>query len=188
MRTFVAIKLPGEVKELLRSIQSGLDRGFRGVSWVKAESIHLTLKFLGEIDEAKAREVSEALEKASSASGPFTLEVQGVGCFPNSRSPRVLWAGIKESAPLASLQKRVDGLLMEAGFEAEDRPFTPHLTLCRIKSPEDGRTLGKLLAGLKPEAKASFTVSSFAFMKSVLKPSGAEYTPIREFALTGANN
>lgn len=174
--------------DLLKAVQTGLDRGFKGVSWVRPESIHLTLKFLGEIDDAKVREVSLVLEKASSAVGPFTIDVQGIGCFPNSRSPRVVWAGIKESAPLASLQKRVDELLMGAGFEPEDRPYTPHLTLCRVKSPEDGRALGRLIAEAKPEAKASFTVSSFSFMKSVLKPSGAEYTPITEFALTGANN
>lgn len=185
MRTFIAIKLPDEVKELLKSVQSGLDRGFKGVSWVRPESIHLTLKFLGEIDDAKVREVSEALEKASTAVGPFAVEVQGVGCFPNSRSPRVVWVGIRESAPLLVLQRSIEERLAKLGFEPEDRAFTPHLTLCRVKSPVDGRSLGRLLTESAPEVKASFTAASFAFMKSVLKPSGAEYTPIREFALTG---
>jgi len=114
--------------------------------------------------------------------------LESVGAFPNARAPRVLWAGIKENPELARLQQNIEKSLVSIGFEAEDRPFTPHLTLCRIKSAEDGRSLGKLLSESRVEAKAAFPVSSFAFIKSVLKPSGAEYTPIREFALTAQNN
>jgi 2'-5' RNA ligase len=179
--------LPSEVKELLKTIQTGLDRGFKGVSWVKPQSIHLTLKFLGEIDDAKVRDAASELQKAAQGIGPFTLELEGVGSFPNARNPRVLWAGIKENVELLKLQKNVDERLESIGFEADNRPFTPHLTLCRIKSAEDGRSLGKLLSETKPEAKTAFTVTSFAFMKSVLKPSGAEHTPIQEFALKGQN-
>ena len=184
----MAIKLPNEVKELLRAIQTGLDRGFRGVSWVKPESIHLTLKFLGEIDDAKVRAVAGELQKAVQGIGPFRVELEGVGSFPNARAPRVVWAGIRENAELTRLQKSVDERLSSIGFEPEDRPFTPHLTLCRIKSAEDGRSLGRLLSETAPEAQAAFPVSSFAFMKSVLKPSGAEYTTIQEFALPAQNN
>lgn len=108
-----------------------------------------------------------------------------MGAFPNPRNPRVVWAGIKAKSELLVLQQAVEKGLREMGFEAEDRPFTPHLTLCRIKSPEDGRAIGKLINETKPEASAVFTVSSFALMKSVLKPTGAIYTPIQEFALKG---
>ncbi|MBI2400995.1 MAG: RNA 2',3'-cyclic phosphodiesterase [Deltaproteobacteria bacterium] len=128
------------------------------------------------------------LEKAAQGIGPFNLELEGVGAFPNARAPRVIWAGIKKSSELEKLQKNVEERLSSIGFEPEDRPFTPHLTLCRIKSAEDGRALGKLLSEARPEANAAFAVSSFAFIKSVLKPFGAEYTPIREFALTAQNN
>ena len=185
MRTFVAIRLPLEVTELLKSIQAGLNRGLKGVSWVRPESIHLTLKFLGETDDAKALKVSAELEKAAQAVSPFTLEVGGAGSFPNARAPKVVWAGIKESVELSKLQKKIDERLTSIGFEAEKRPFTPHLTLCRIKSAEEGRALGKLVteAGSGEQAKAAFTVDSFVFMKSVLKPSGAEHTAIKEFAL-----
>lgn len=172
----------------MRAIQTGLDRGFHGVSWVKPESIHLTLKFLGETDDGKVQAVAIELEKAARGIGPFNLELEGVGAFPNGRAPRVIWAGIKENPELARLQQNVEKSLTAIGFEPEDRPFTPHLTLCRIKSAEDGRALGKLLSEARPEAKAAFAVSSFAFIKSVLKPSGAEYTPIREYSLTAQNN
>ncbi|MCC6503092.1 MAG: RNA 2',3'-cyclic phosphodiesterase [Deltaproteobacteria bacterium] len=185
MRTFVAIKLPSEVTELLRTIQASLNRGLKGTSWVRPESIHLTLKFLGEIDDAKVRDVAAGLEKAAEGFRPFSLEVGGVGAFPNARAPKVVWAGIKECAELTKLQKSVDERLSIIGFEAETRPFTPHLTLCRIKSAEDGRALGRLIAGLGEQAKASFTVNSFVFMKSVLKPQGAVHTDIKEFALKG---
>jgi 2'-5' RNA ligase len=132
--------------------------------------------------------VATWLEKAAAGIGPFNLELESVGAFPNARAPRVIWAGIKENPELARLQRNIEKSLSGVGFEPEDRPFTPHLTLCRIKSAQDGRALGKLLGEVKPEAKAAFPVSSFAFIKSVLKPSGAEYTPIREFALTAQNN
>jgi 2'-5' RNA ligase len=188
IRTFVAIKLPSEVKELLKTIQTGLDRGLKGVSWVKPESIHLTLKFLGEIDDAKVQKASAELLKAAAGIGPFKVELEGVGSFPNPRNPRVVWAGVRENIVLLKLYKSVEERLTAVGFEADDRPFAPHLTLCRIKSAEDGRSLGKLLGEVKPEAKAAFTVSSFVFMKSVLKPSGAEHTSIQEFALMGQNN
>jgi len=183
----VAISLPNEVKELLKSVKTDLDRGFKGVSWARPDTIHLTLKFLGEIDEKKALAVETALETASAGIGPFTLEVGGVGAFPNSRAPRVVWAGIKESTELLTLQKRIDEQLATAGFAPDGRPFTPHLTLCRIKSAGDARTIGRLVAelGQKTQAKAAFTVSSFSFMKSVLKPQGAVHTVIKEFALRG---
>lgn len=183
IRTFVAIKLPEEVKDLLKAVQSSLDRGFNGVSWVRPDSIHLTLKFLGEIDDGKVREAALSLGKAPIGIGPFMIEIEGVGAFPNARNPRVVWVGIKENVQLLSLQRAVETHLQSIGFEAEERPFTPHLTLCRIKSPADGRALGRLITETKPEAKAAFTVTSFAFMKSTLKPTGAVYTPIQEFAL-----
>lgn len=185
MRTFVAIKLPDEIKELLKSVQTTLDRGFRGVSWTRPESIHLTLKFLGEIDDRKVGEATAALEGAAKGIGPFSLELEGVGSFPNARNPRVVWAGIKTSPELIVLQQAIEKNLQAIGFEAEERPFTPHLTLCRIKTPDDGRALGRLIAETKPQASMAFEVSSFAFMKSVLKPTGAIYTPIQEFALKG---
>lgn len=166
-------------------MQASLNRGFHGASWVRPESIHLTLKFLGEIDDAKALKVSAELQKAAEGIGPFNLEVGGVGCFPNARAPKVVWAGIKESVELSKLQKKIDERLSSIGFEAEKRPFTPHLTLCRIKSAEEGRALGRLVteAASGEQAKAAFTAGSFVFMKSVLKPSGAEHTAIKEFAL-----
>jgi len=183
----VAISLPDEVKAFLKSIQAGLDRGFKAVSWVRPESIHLTLKFLGEIDEKKALAVETALESAAKGAGPFTLEAGGTGVFPNSRAPRVVWAGIRENGALLTLQKRIDEQLAAAGFEPDDRPFAPHLTLCRIKSAGDARAIGNLVteSGRKEQAKAAFTVNSFAFMKSVLKPQGAVHTVIKEFALRG---
>lgn len=173
------------MKELLKAVQTALDRGFHGVNWVKPESIHLTLKFLGEIDDGKVRDAAASLERAAKGIGPFDLEIEGVGAFPNARNPRVVWVGIKANAELMKLQQAVEKCLQDIGFEEEERPFTPHLTLCRIKSPDDGRALGRLIAETKPQASKTFNVSSFAFMKSVLKPSGAVYTPIQEFALKG---
>lgn len=183
MRAFIAIRVPAEVKEALRAVQSALDKGFRSASWVRPEAIHLTLKFLGEVEEGRADELGSELENAASGVPPLDLTVEGVGGFPDPVCPRVIWAGINEDKGLLDLQRRVEGRMGFLGFETEGRPFTPHLTLCRIKSREDGRALGGLLAGLKPRVRAEFSVFSVVLFKSVLRPTGAEYTAVKEAAL-----
>ncbi|OGP17339.1 MAG: 2'-5' RNA ligase [Deltaproteobacteria bacterium GWC2_55_46] len=183
MRTFIAIRIPTEVKEALRAVQESLDRGFKSVGWVRPEAVHLTLKFLGEVDDKRLEELGSALQEAASGIPPFSLTVEGVGGFPNQKSPRVIWAGIKENESFAKLQRQVEEHLNAIGFEREERPFTPHLTLCRIKSIGDGKALGRLLADIKPQIKADFRVSSVILFKSELKKTGAEYTAMKEAAL-----
>lgn len=155
------------------------------MSWASIESIHLTLKFLGEVDEARAAELAEALERATFGIAPIGLEVEGVGAFPDPARPRVVWAGVKASPELARLQGRVEEEMSALGFEREPRPFTPHLTLCRIKSPADSRALGRLIAQIEPRLSAAFRAASVVLFKSVLRPTGAEHMPLREIALRG---
>lgn len=185
IRTFIAIKIPVEVKEQLKAAQALLNRNFRAVSWARPESIHLTLKFLGEIDDTRTVEVGAALEEAARGVNPFSLTVEGVGGFPTPAHPRVIWAGINENPELSRLQDNIEKGLSHIGFETEERPFSPHLTLCRIKSPADSRGLSRLLAEVKPQIKAEFGVSSFTLFKSVLHAKGAEYSALREITLKG---
>ncbi|HEY4707008.1 MAG TPA: RNA 2',3'-cyclic phosphodiesterase [Thermodesulfobacteriota bacterium] len=181
----MAIRIPAEVKERLRSVQAQLDRGPAAISWTRPESIHLTLKFLGEVDDNRIDEIGSALEKAAAGVAPLSLVVEGVGGFPTRKYPRVIWAGIRENAELKKLQLQVEEAISSLGFEPEDRAFSPHLTLCRIKSTADGRKMGGLLAEVQPELKAGFDVSSVVLFKSVLKPAGAEYTALKEIILKG---
>lgn len=110
--------------------------------------------------------------------------MEGVGGFPNLKAPRVIWAGVRENPELTRLQKNIDEGLSPLGFEKDDRPFQPHLTLCRIKSMASGRELGRLIGELKPDVTTEFKAASFSLFKSVLSPKGAEYTVLKEIGLS----
>ncbi|MBW7956748.1 MAG: RNA 2',3'-cyclic phosphodiesterase [Deltaproteobacteria bacterium] len=168
------------MKESLRLAQARLDRGSPSINWVRPEAMHLTLKFLGEVDERLIDALGNGLENAASGTGPFNLTVEGVGAFPNQRRPRVIWAGIGASAELTELKERIEQSINALGFEPEEREFSPHLTLCRIKTPEDSMLMGSVLSEENPPLKTEFTVSSVVLFKSVLRPKGAEYTAMRE--------
>lgn len=141
------------------------------------------MKFLGETDPAKVDEISNALEAASKGIPPFGVKVSGLGAFPNMRNPRVLWVGIGENDALKRLAANIEEAITPLGFEREDRPFTPHLTLCRVKSPADGRDLGRTAAEADISIDKSFTASEFHLIKSILNPKGAEYTDIKTIRL-----
>lgn len=176
--------MPDELISRLKAVQEELDRGWREVSWVKTTSIHLTLKFLGEVAPESIGKISEALEGAADGIAPLAISVEGVGGFPNLKTPRVIWAGVRENPELTRLQKNIDEGLAALGFEKDDRPFQPHLTLCRIKSMASGRELGRLVGELKPDVTTEFKAASFSLIKSVLSPKGAEYTVLKEVRLS----
>lgn len=185
IRAFVAIKLPEEMKVKLQEVQDALKRGGRDVSWVKPESIHLTLKFLGDMEAGKVDAVASALAEASAGVAPFIVTARGVGGFPNLKAPRVLWVGLEENTELARLAKNIDERLGESGFARDGRPFHPHLTLARIKSLSEGRELGRKAADLKMDINVDFKADYFVLFKSVLCPKGAEHTELKRFALRG---
>lgn len=189
IRSFIAIELPEEVKTGLRRIQSELRLpGHTFVKWVAPESIHLTLKFLGNISPQKVAKITGVMEQASQGIGSFQLEVTEVGAFPNLRQPRVLWIGIKgEIDKLVAWQKRIDDGLIPLGFARETRPFTPHLTLARLRegcSPGDKREFGEAVAKTPVEASYKFNVTSLSLMKSQLLPGGAVYSRLAEVKLS----
>lgn len=185
IRAFIAIKLPEECILGLKSLEDQFNRDWRGISWVRPETIHLTLKFLGEIDPGRVDEIANVLIEASSGIAAFAVEIEGVGGFPNLKSPRVVWVGVKENPALAKLQQNIDEGLKDLGFEKEDRPYRPHLTLCRVKSPKDGRELGRLVEEARPNIKMDFRADSFVLFESVLSPKGARHTPLKTISLAG---
>ena len=199
IRAFVAVDLDADGrKALARAQELAKDRTLRELSrsapdariqWVRPDSIHLTLKFLGEIADTRAEEIRRALAPAIQAQARFSVEVGGFGVFPDLRAPRVLWVGLSgqrdEAVTLARLAAEVDSGLDALGFPREGRPFNPHLTLARIK--ERAREVGKALAasGLlsQTERFGSLTVDAVSLMRSELKPSGAVYTRLWEVPL-----
>ncbi len=181
VRTFVAIELPRPVKDGLTGIRKELDRAGRDVvKWVGADSIHLTLKFLGEIPAAMVPQVNAALEEASRGIAPFTLQAGELGFFPNANRPRVFWKGLKgDLDELLRLQENVELALEALGYQREARGFSPHLTLARFKDYSDNerlRTFVEQANRIGIAAGSDIPVNGLSLMHSVLKPEGAVHT------------
>ncbi len=184
MRTFVAIDLGPAIKDRLAAFVFRLKPLGGDIKWVSRESMHLTLKFLGEIDETRAAAVTDALGAVCAGGTSFPLACRGTGIFPpGSKSPRVLWVGVEAGPELGLLQEEIEAACGRLGFERETRPFKPHLTLGRVKSPGG---LGRVVAELehaRDEAFGEMSVRSVIFFESRLRPAGAEYAVLKEFAL-----
>jgi 2'-5' RNA ligase len=183
VRCFVAIGLPDEVKAGLEHLQAQLKSGGQSsIKWVDPYSIHLTLKFLGGVDAAKIAPITAAMEEVAKGVSPFSLKVEGLGVFPNLRRVQVVWVGVSgEVDKLAHLQQRLESGLAGLGFTPENRRFTPHLTLARVRdraSSDEREGLGELIAGTKFEAAYSFPVAAVSLMKSQLTREGAIYSRI----------
>ena len=181
IRSFIAIELPEEAKRGLARLRSELERTEHSfVKWVNPESIHLTLKFLGNISFKQVAEVTEAMKKATQGISPFRLEISGLGAFPNLKQPRVLWVGIGgEVDKLSRLQQNIDSALTPLRFAKEERPFTPHLTLARIRQgalPLERKVLGELVVSTSFESKYRVAVEAISLMRSQLTPAEAIYT------------
>jgi 2'-5' RNA ligase len=176
MRTFIAIEIPEEIKRQMMEVQNGLRNSGVDASWPRPEGIHLTLKFLGEVPEAKLPEIMSSLRSAVQGTGVFRLEVAGAGAFPNAKAARVVWVGLSGDVDkLNRLQDAVEKGMADIGFAREDRKFTPHLTLGRIKYIRSREVWLKALDGIKDVEIAGFDVGAVSLMKSELKRSGAEY-------------
>ncbi len=182
MRTFIAIPLPGECQSMLERVQASL-RSFKAdVRWTAIPSIHLTLKFLGEIDRELLPSLSDTL-RGTVALQPVSLCIRGLGGFPSLHSPRVIWCGVEgESAKLAELQAAVERACGTLGFAQEDRKFHPHLTLGRVQGKKNLQPLLDYIR-IGTEVEASFTVDHFNLYQSVLTPHGAKYTVLEKFEL-----
>jgi 2'-5' RNA ligase len=188
IRAFIAIELPGSVKSALSQLQGNL-RGSEhaSVRWVDAESIHLTLKFLGNIATDTIPELTRAISEAASGIVPFRLELCELGVFPNLRAPRVVWVGLGgETATLSALQRNIETALIPIGFPPEKRAFSPHLTLGRVReraSPVERHALGQAVASLKVSSTEPFAVDSIRLMRSTLTREGAIYTRLHSVTL-----
>jgi 2'-5' RNA ligase len=185
VRLFVALDLPEAAHHKLRDLIAELRNECPDIRWVRPEGIHVTLKFIGHVDEAKAHEIQEALGKIHS-DRPVIMELHGIGFFPNERRPRVVWCGVHGSDNLAKLAGDMEALLEPLGIEREARPYTPHLTLARI-DPEKVRRaqVEKVVATAKKFEVTSFgsaRETQFHLYESVTKPSGAEYKILQSFS------
>jgi 2'-5' RNA ligase len=185
MRTFIALDLDPDIKTRLSDLLRRLRwRGPKGVSWARELGLHITLKFLGEIDKDRAARVEEAIRTAAGAIPAFPLRVRGTGAFPPPpRPPRVLWVGTDEPAAILDLQGRLEAGLEALGFDRETRPFHPHLTLGRVKSATGLRDAAAELERVKEAEFGEMTVRKITLYQSTLRPDGAVYSVLAEGAL-----
>lgn len=191
IRTFIAIELPQAVLEAIGRAQDWLKQETPEglVRWVQPQGIHLTLKFLGDTPANQIITIGEALQAACAGHSPFMLSIGGLGCFPDLKRPRVVWVGVAEpGGHLKRLQGAVERAISPLGFPTENRPFSPHLTLGRVK---EGRTdalraLGECVTRLSARVQmGEVHVTSVSLIRSDLLPGGAVYTPLACAELSG---
>jgi 2'-5' RNA ligase len=178
IRSFVCIEIPESIRERIGVLEQSLKKAGGQASWVKPSNIHLTLKFLGDVRRSRIQDVKAGLERAVAGVSPIEIEVGGAGCFPSPRSPRVLWVGLAGlPAELIRLHKRIEDELAREGFPKEQKRFAPHLTIARLRSPQNGSELADRLIA-EGFASQKFTANKVILMQSQLSPGGSVYTPL----------
>jgi 2'-5' RNA ligase len=194
LRTFIAIELAEPLRIALRDVQEKLKRQMPpgGIKWVSPDGIHLTLKFLGDTPRSRVVEIESALQVACAGLEPFEFSVEGRGCFPNFRRPRVIWVAVREkSGVLTRLQAAVERTVAPLGWPTEGRSFSPHLTLGRVAKGADDRTtaaVGQAVEKCVVEQIGLQQVTGVSLIQSDLRPTGAVYSRLAHIALTGAAN
>jgi len=202
VRSFIAVELPDELRQTLSRLETQLKSAAPpGIKWVDPHSIHLTLKFLGDIAVDRVEEISGAIAQSAAGIPPFHLAIKDLGVFPNLRRPQVAWVGLSGETEklgqlqkqiesclekLGQLQKQIESCLARLGFAAESRPFTPHLTIARLRnqvSPQERQKFGQLIASTSFKAACIVLVDTISLMRSRLTREGAVYSRISNVSL-----
>ncbi len=194
IRSFIAIDLPEDVRREAASVSERLQAGVYGVKWVEPKNLHLTVKFLGGVAPDTLERVKETVGPIAARFSPIEIGLAGAGSFPPRGRPRVIWLGVHGGLDLlAALAKNIETALEPLGFQPENRPFSPHLTLGRVKQgrgkkrgpePDPGQLKGRILELAEVEA-GEFFIHELVLFKSSLSPAGPTYTPLARFPLTG---
>jgi 2'-5' RNA ligase len=189
LRTFVAIDLGENLAKGLAALERQLRElpGANGVRWVAVANIHLTLKFMGDIPQGRVDELGETVATAAAGTGGLELHANGVGCFPDARRPRVVWVGLTgDVSRLSALASRIENALAAKGIRREDRGFTPHLTLGRVKREAttiERTKLGEAIKNFPPSEYGIIRADAVRFIMSDLRPEGPTYTTLRTIPL-----
>lgn len=178
LRLFVAVEISEDARRAVKALVSEYVTLASGIRWVRPVSLHLTLKFLGEVEDHRVPELKIALENSTNGLSPFQYVLSGLGAFPDFRRARVLWVGVQDtSGLLIRLQENVERQFARIGFPREKREFHPHLTIARVK---DSRKIAPVVAKFQDQEFGSYQVKvdRVLLMKSDLQPTGAKYTPL----------
>jgi 2'-5' RNA ligase len=175
-RLFIAIDLPVNIRERLSFMCCGLP----GARWLDPEQLHLTLRFIGDVDSIVFNDIRETLTEIRGE--PFFMQLEGVGFFPPRGKPRVVWAGIKKNEQLVHVRNRVESVLVRAGLEPEGRKYSPHITLARLNNTP-GSKVGAYLAHYSMFMSEEFQVDEFSLYSSVLSSKGAKHYVEERYSL-----
>jgi 2'-5' RNA ligase len=187
IRSFLAFELPLEIKKMVTRVFEDARRSSLDVRWVRPEGIHLTVVFMGNVKTEDLDSIGNEVGRVCSDFSPFQISLKGIGCFPNSRNPRVIWLGLVGDVDrMSRFRDRLQKQLSAFGVQEEKRSFKPHLTLGRFKKAlRDEKSLGRLLEKHKDLSSPECTVHELVLFKSELNPGGAVYTKMLSWPLSG---
>ena len=186
VRTFFGIPLDAETHSALGREIDRLKRQAPKVRWVDPEKLHITIKFIGNVVPNELPELFAAADTAAQAIAPFLLDLEGHGCFPHARRPRVIWAGCGTgSDACVALARQVEEACAALGYKREPRPYTPHITIGRVKTPRQADGLRPLLSADEKPVYGTVNVHALVVFMSELKKNGAVYTPMHRAPLGG---
>ncbi len=184
IRTFIAVELPQGIHDSLKQLQDALRDPMPDVRWTKSGNIHLTLKFLGDVEISRIEAIGKALADIACQFTPFTTSFTNIGAFPNSRKPRIVWVGLEKGADeLAKMARQIEDSMKRLGFPREKRRFNPHLTVGRIRRLEHPASMTEALERSEVDELGEFTVQRISLIKSQLSPAGSIYTILFEAPL-----
>ena len=185
IRAFIAVEIDPETRQKISALISGLKKSNADVKWITEDQMHLTLKFLGNIEQSKIQEISEALKPVADNFKPFSISLSNIGGFPNLDHPKVIWLGIDKGAKeLKNLAEKIESGLEKFDFRKESREFKSHLTLGRVKSSKNMLNLVKLLKETGFSSETDISINELILFQSTLTPKGATYTVLSKNKFT----
>jgi len=188
IRAFIAVEIDPLTRQKISKLISILKKSEADVKWAAEDQMHLTLKFLGNIDKGKIQRISDAISIISNNFKSFTVSFSEIGAFPNINHPRVIWLGIdKGSESLKILTDKIEVALEKLGFAKESRKFEPHLTLARIRSSKNFSNLKKLIGEISCDTENEMPINKLILFQSSLNPKGAVYSALLEKFLRNVN-
>jgi 2'-5' RNA ligase len=184
IRTFIAVELPKEIHDKLQQLQNDFRTSMPDVRWTKPGNVHLTLKFLGDVQISRIDRITSSLMDIGGRFSLFTMSLAGMGAFPNPRKPRIVWVGVEKGADmLVEITNSIEASMKQLGFPKEKRPFRPHLTVGRIRRLKNPGAMTKALEQSQVGELGKFAVEKISLIRSQLDPAGSIYTTLVEAPL-----
>ena len=185
LRAFIAVEIDNLTRQKISELISDLKKSNADAKWITENQMHLTLKFLGNIEEGRIQEISDALSSISNNFSSFAIRFSAMGAFPNLNHPAVIWFGVDKGAEsLIKLNHEIENSMERSGFAKEGREFKPHFTLARVRSHKNILNLAKLIQKTGFASENDIKIDKLTLFQSVLNPKGAIYTPLATYLLS----